>query len=396
MQKLKKTAALLMALVFALAMTGCTTYDNFRHAFFEEDHQDMEVIKIGVFEPLTGTDAAAAADEVRGMELAHELFPEIENAKIEFIYGDNQSDVEMARTVAQQLVDQGADLVLGSYRSTLSLAGSDIFEAASVPVICATCTNPLVTQTNEFYFRVCFIDAYQGISAAKYITDYLGRTSAACLKKSGDDFANAMIEQFQKQMEKTCGSGSVVVVEYPANTEDITPYLNRIRAAGMDCVFFPSTSADGSNVLSNAEIFGFNWVGCSKWADIASYNSDFAESMGWFSRITYVQDFDIDSQLTSMTEQFIDAYKAKYGENETPSESCALGFDAYLLALQGLRDSAGTTDGVIITAKLKNVRGLEGATGVITMNSQGDPTKDVVIKAITSEGSKAVFTASPN
>lgn len=397
MTKIKKVAVLLMALVLTIGLAGCTTYDNFYHAFFEEESDETQVIKIGIFEPITGLDAADAADEIKGMELAHEMFGEVNGAKIELVYGDNQSDITMARTVAQQLVDQGVNLVLGSYRSTLSLAGSDAFEAASIPTIAATCTNPLVTQTNEFYFRVCFVDAYQGMFAAKYITDALHKDSAVCLKKENDDYGAAMIEQFQKQMEKTCGPGSVAVIEYPDGTEDFEPYIKSILSLGRGCVFFPSSSVEGDKVIRAAQGSNLSWIGSSRWEDILEVNQDPAvDNLEYLRGVTYVKDFDADFNNTEMKDRFIKAYQEKYGEGETPSQNCALGFDAYLLAIEGLKASEGSLDGVIITSKIKNIRGLECATGTISIGSKGDPTKDVQIEAITGAGPVAVFTASPD
>ena len=203
-----------------LSLTGCTTYNNFHAAFFEKD-KEQEVIKIGIFEPQTGADAADAAEEIKGIELAHELYPEVMGKRVEFVYGDNQSDVEMARTVAQQLVDSGVRLVLGSYKSTLSLAGSDVFEAADIPAIGISIKNPIVTQTNEFYFRVCFVDAFQGISAAYYVHDYLKQNDAVCFKQAGDDYAETMIEQFAQRMDRlTAGTGKVTV-HVPKRSVDI-------------------------------------------------------------------------------------------------------------------------------------------------------------------------------
>ena len=397
MHRLKHTAAVLCALLLALCLTGCTTFDNFVAAFFPGEETTGEVIKIGVFEPITGSDASDAAEEVKGIELAHELFGTVNGASVELVYGDNQSDVEMARTTASQLVEQEIKIVLGSYKSTLSLAASETFEDASIPAICATCTNPLVTQTNEFYFRVCFIDAYQGISAAKYVTDGLGRSKAVCLKQAGDDYAAAMIEQFQQYMEKVCGEGCVTVIEYPEGTTDFTYYISRVEMAGADCVFFPCTAMTGDTVLSQCTNSSLHWIGCSKWSELAAAEGETLPTVkAYLEGVTYVQDFDLIADNTPMTETFIKAYKEKYGEDQTPSENCALGFDAYLLALEGLRTTSDINDGVLITSALKSVRNFEGATGYISIDSQGDPAKDVVIEKILNSGTEAVYTAVPD
>ena len=95
--RFKRCGALLLAVLLACSLSGCTTYKNFHAAFFEKD-KEQEVIKIGVFEPQTGADAQDAAEEIKGIELARELYPEVMGKRVELVYADNQSDVEMART----------------------------------------------------------------------------------------------------------------------------------------------------------------------------------------------------------------------------------------------------------------------------------------------------------
>ena len=396
-KRIKRCCALVLALCLVFGLTGCTTYKNFHAAFFEKD-QEQEVIRIGVFEPQTGPDAAGAADEIRGIELAHEMFPEVMGKRVELVYADNQSDVEMAKTAAQQLVDGGVRLVLGSYKSTLSLAGSDIFAAADVPAIGITIKNPIVTQTNEFYFRVCFVDAFQGISAAHYVHDYLHQNEAVCFKQTGDDYADSMIEQFRQRMERlTAGSGTVTVLEYPEGTEDFSVYLKRVGATGFKAVFFPCGASVGNKVLYQAAPMGLRWIGNAQWATLQDEAKAASEDgdVGYLNGVTFVQGFDAASSVTPMTDVFKKAYAEQYGD-DAPSENCALGFDAYLMALEGIELSEDTDDGVILTSKLKSIRGLEGATGYISINSQGDPTKDVVIEVITSNGPAVVYTVDPN
>ena len=393
----KRCAAVFAALAIGAGLTGCTTYKNFHAAFFEKN-EEQEVIKIGIFEPQTGADAADAAEEIKGIELARKLYPEVMGKRIEFVYGDNQSDVEMAKTAAQQLVDSGVRLVLGSYKSTLSLAGSDIFEAADVPAIGISITNPIVTQTNEFYFRVCFIDAFQGLSAAHYVHDYLRQDNAVCFKQTGDDYAESMIEQFRQRMDRlTAGTGTVTVLEYPEGTEDFSVYLTRVGATGAKAVFFPCSPQTGTKVLYQAAPMGLHWIGCAKWETLQETAAQMVPdgNVAFLNGVTYVQDFDASAATTPMTEVFKQAYQEEYGD-EPPTANCALGFDAYLMALEGIRLSEDTDDGVILTSKLKSIRNLEGATGYISINSQGDPIKDVVIEVITNDGPAAVYTAVPN
>ncbi|MBQ2095232.1 MAG: ABC transporter substrate-binding protein, partial [Firmicutes bacterium] len=278
------------------------------------------------------------------------------------------------------------------------LAGSDIFEAANVPAIGISIKNPIVTQTNEFYFRVCFVDAFQGISAAYYVHDYLKQNDAVCFKQTGDDYADTMIEQFCQRMDRlTAGAGKVTVLEYPEGTEDFSIYLTRVGATGCKAVFFPCSAATGAKVLYQAAPMGLHWIGSAQWETLQETAKTLVPdgNVSYLNGVTFVKGFDAASSVTPMTEVFKNAYAEAYGE-EAPTENCALGFDAYLMALEGIRLSEDTDDGVILTSKLKSIRGLEGATGYISINAQGDPTKDVVIEVITNDGSAVVYTVAPN
>lgn len=395
----KRIIALSILMAACLLFTGCDTYDNFLAEFFEKSDSQATVITIGVFEPLTGADAEEAAQEVKGIELAHELYPQVLGMQVELVYADNQSDVNAAAEAAQDLVDQNISVVLGSYKSVLSLAGSDIFAAAEKPAIGITCTNPIITQTNEYYFRVCFVDAFQGNSAAKYVLEHLELENAVAFKMEGDDYASAMIEQFETKLESVSeNEQSLYLIEYPEGTEDFTEYFEQIQATGSSAVFFPSDAMDADEVIYQAVEGGydFQWIGSDKWSDIMSANtSPLRDSAEYLEGVTYVADFDAQTSLSEMTPVFMEAYQKKYGEDQIPSDAVALGFDAYLLALKGIEDAGTAWDGTSIADKLRSVFQLPAATGYITLNAQGDPIKEVVIEQYKNGKAEAVFTSVP-
>ena len=116
--------------------------------------QEDKLIRIAVFEPLTGEYASAAADEIAGIELAQKLFPTVLDSTVELVYFDNKSNPDNAKQLAEEIAaDETIKLVLGSYGNTMTVAAGDIFEEAGLPAIAITCTNPLITRTNPFYSR---------------------------------------------------------------------------------------------------------------------------------------------------------------------------------------------------------------------------------------------------
>ena len=143
---MKKKLGVVICLLLTLSLvTGCTTFNNFKNAFFSDNSTDTgaeeRTIKIGVYEPLTGQYKAQGNEERIGIELANELYPEVAGKKVELIYADNQSEMNAAETAIQELVAQKPSVILGSYGETVTLVAGDAVKANNIPAISITSHN---------------------------------------------------------------------------------------------------------------------------------------------------------------------------------------------------------------------------------------------------------------
>ena len=75
-------------LAVSSVLVGCTKSTGSVEAP-ETETPAADVIKIGVFEPLTGANAAGGADELAGIKLAHKLTATVLGRKIELVIADN-------------------------------------------------------------------------------------------------------------------------------------------------------------------------------------------------------------------------------------------------------------------------------------------------------------------
>lgn len=174
MNKGKRTIAfILIAVVTVVSLTGCTTFDNFRKAFLNKNPHNDAQITIGIYEPMTGEDKKAGEAEIKGIELANKLYPDVNGARIELIYADNKSDINAAETAMADLMKKSPTAVLGSYGNIYSLIAGSYLEVSETPGIAITNTNPLVTKNNPYYFRVSPVDTYQAIAMARYVIENL-------------------------------------------------------------------------------------------------------------------------------------------------------------------------------------------------------------------------------
>lgn len=210
---MKKLSAFLLSLAMVAGLlAGCGEKPA------ESGGQDAasgdKVVKIGVFEPQSGDNGAGGKQEILGMQYANQETPTVdiggETYTVELVYADNQSSNDKAPSAAQTLVSDGVSIVLGSYGSGVSIAASDTFGDAGVPAVGVTCTNPNVTAGNDHYFRICFLDPFQGTVLANFSKDN-GATKAYCLAKQGDDYSVGLCNYFMEAF----GPGRLRVRDLP-------------------------------------------------------------------------------------------------------------------------------------------------------------------------------------
>ena len=168
-----------------------------------------DVIKIGVFEPQTGENGGGGLQELQGARYANEIRPTVTidgtEYKVELDEVDNKSDKTEAVTAAQKLVADGVVAVIGSYGSGVSIAAGPTFAEAQIPAVGCSCTNPQVTNGCDYYFRVCFLDPFQGSVMAQYAFDE-GYKNVAVIDQLGDDYSTGLANFFIKQFETLGGT----------------------------------------------------------------------------------------------------------------------------------------------------------------------------------------------
>ena len=360
--------ALAVVMVFA-ALVGCAAPAAGTPAA-------AETIKIGVFEPMTGANAGGGTLEVKGIDLANKLRPTVNGKTVELVKADNKSDTVEAASAAARLVESGVSAIIGSWGSGLSIAAGDVVRDAKVPAVGASCTNPLVTQGNDWYFRVCFIDPYQGKVMANYAYTVLGKKKAAIIREVSNDYSVGLA-QFFTEAFKGLGGTIVAEADYNTNDQDFNAQITNVMQANPEVIFAPGNFTESALIVKQARELGYDvpFLGGDTWETPELLEVGGAAVEG----IVFSTFFDSNSNLTPMTKTFVDAYKAEY--NEEPAAVSALSFDAYNLILDAIEKS-GATGGEELRAAIEATKDFEGAAGVVNFDENGDATKDAVIKEV--------------
>ena len=338
-----------------------------------------ETVKIGVFEPASGDSGAGGKQEILGMQYANYLQPTVEIGGVEYdvelVYADNQSSTDKAPSAAQQLVSEGVSVVLGSYGSGVSIAGSPIFEAAGIPAIGVTCTNPAVTEGNTHYFRICFLDPFQGTVLANYAYNELGARTAYCLAELGNDYDVGLAFYFQQAFEAL--GGTVVSETFPTGNADFTSYLSTATALNAEVFFAPCSLAYTTQIVDQAaaQAVTFPLLGSDTWDSNVIINAASGKDIQILITTFYQEGGspEFDSGIKEWMNANPDML-TNNGGNDMVSAVTAMGYDAYFVALEALK-AAGSTDPAAVNEALWGVT-LEGVSGAISFNEIGDANRD--------------------
>ena len=355
----------LMSVLLAAAMVAATAVPAFA----------ADTVKIGVYEPASGDNGAGGKQETLGIQYANSETPTVEidgkEYTVELDIVDNESSNDKGPSAAAQLVSDGVSIVLGSYGSGVSIAASDIFKQGGIPALGVTCTNPQITQGNTHYFRICFLDPFQGTVLANFANDQFEAKKAYVLTKLGDDYSAGLGHYFTEAFEAL--GGEVIEETFQEGNSDFTSYITSAKNEGAQVFFAPSSTEVAALLIEQAAsqgleiplLAGDTWdsnviLNAAESKDVDIYVSTFYQEGGNPEFDEGIKEW-INSDATA---------KANNGGDDTVSGLTVMGYDAYYVALEALK-AAGSTDPAAVNEALWDVT-YTGVSGSIAFDEIGD------------------------
>lgn len=228
-----------------------------------------DTVKIGVFEPKTGENGGGGAQEELGIEYANYVRPTVKvggkDYTVQLDWQDNQSDKTVAVTAAQKIISDGCVGAIGGYGSSVCIAAGSYFKDAKMPIIGTSCTNSNVTLGNDYYFRTCYLDPFQGKVMAKWALDN-GYKEVATIDNIGNEYTSGLVKTFTDSFTEQ--GGKVVDAEtFQTNESDFKAILTNIKNSGVKAVFAPTDYLYAPLLLNQAHDLGLDvqWIAGDTW-----------------------------------------------------------------------------------------------------------------------------------
>src|SRR6185312_11589342 len=110
-------------------------------------------LKIGSLLPRSGFEALIGQGCQRSVDLAKKMLPAMGYA-IEVMDADTESKPEVARTQAEKLIREGAQILVGAFDSGQTFAMAQVAEQRGVPCVINIGSDPAITEQGyKFVFR---------------------------------------------------------------------------------------------------------------------------------------------------------------------------------------------------------------------------------------------------
>lgn len=351
-----------------------------------------DAIVIGEFASLTGKEANFGTSSHEGTQLAVEQINAaggLLGKQVELRTEDNLSKAgESANIVNKLIAKDQVVAVLGEVASGRSLEGAPICQQNGIPMISPASTNPKVTETGDYVFRVCFIDPFQGTVMANFAKNSLKVTKVAVFTDVKSDYSKGLAKFFKEGFSKT---GQIVSeLDYSGGDKDFKAQLTTIKNANPEAIFVPGYYTDVALIRIQARQLGLNvpFLGGDGWegADLLTIGKDAVEG-------DYFSTHYSPEAGSPKGKAFVEAYKARYA-GKTPDAMAALGYDSAMILAEAIKTS-GSTEGAKIRDALAATKNFDAATGSITLNESRDAVKAAVILQVKDGAFKYLETVSP-
>ena len=346
-------------------------------------------IRVGQFASLTGKEASFGVAAREGIDLAVEEL----NARggvlgrpVEFLVEDIRSQSGESATAVKKLVARDRVVaILGGNASTNSLEAAPICQAAHVPMIAISSTNPKVTAMGTYIFRTCFIDPFQGAVLAKFARESLHVQRLALLTSASASYSVGLSRVLRERF--TAAGGEIVAEQkYAEGDKDFRAQLTAIKALHPDAIAATGYYTEAALICLQARALGLDLpiIGGDGWEA-----PQLLELGGRAGDGTYYSTHYSAESPAPEVRAFIRKFSARH-DGRVPDAVAALGYDAMMLLADAIR-RAGTTTGPAVRAALAATRDFPGVTGLTTIDAQRNPSKPAIIVKV--EGGRVQFVA---
>lgn len=397
MMKKKLFLSLLLAASMSLSLAACGGTSGSEESGGGDSGSDDPIV-IGTISPNTGSLAAYGTGIITGVELAVEEINAaggILGRQVEVITTDDQGDPTECLNAFNSLVAEGVGLIIGSATSGCTSAITEAANEEEICLLAPTATADSVTTEDDYIFRACYADSFQGAIAAAYAKK-AGYTKVGVVYCAADVYSKGLYDSFSAACE---GYGVEVAAVESTASLDVQDYTNQFAAmanAGVELVYAPFYyDVVGPYVIPQARAAGYTGIimGADGYDTTPDYVVEGAD-LSAFNNVYWTNHY-YPGDTSEIVQSFVTAYEDKFGS--TPSAFAATGYDCMYMYKASI-EAAGSTESSAVRDALADTSAVyECVSGTFSLDETGTPVKGAPIISFAAgtdeEGNPAVVTS---
>ena len=303
-------------------------------------------LKVGVLLPRSGLQAGIGQDCQRGVDISAGILKDLGMPQLQIMSGDTESSVDVARSRAEKLISDGAQLLVGAFDSGQSTAIAQVAEQKGIPFVINIAAAPQITEQGyKFVFRnfptagMILGDAFAN---QKEVFAAAGaEPKTAVFMHVNDTFGTAMKGGIGAVMPKFDMPYKLVeTIAYDPAARDLSVEIAKAKATGADALLMVSRLNDA--ILLTRELIKQRW---SPMAILSMgpgwYEDQYLKTLGKLSDgpLSFVPWYDPNKPLSKKLEDAL--AKAHAGVNLNTNQVYT--FEALLVAADAYK-RAGSAD----------------------------------------------------
>src|SRR5690554_6652491 len=377
MHRIKSVRFVLLIALLLTALTPAYAQDDASDVVYEPGESD----RIAVVSDPTGSIAEMGLRIQQAAGIALKEVNEaggIQGFPVEFVVEDDRCSGDEGTLVANRIAsDEQIVAVLGHACSGATIAGSDVYEEARIPMMSPSATAALVTERGlEVVNRVAFRDDVQGTVDAHYMYKILGVRRIAVLHDN-DSYGLGLAEVVRDTFTEL--GGEVVGFEgINVDDQDYRSVLTPLAASSPEAIFFGGYQQQAVLLVSQMQDVGLGDV--IFFSDDGVYADVFIAGAGAAAEGVYVSFVEEAEASVEANEEFNETYREVFGDYpEQQGPFHAHSYDSAWIVFNALNEVAEVDDdGNLVVdreALIEAIRGTEeyeGLTGTLSCDEMGD------------------------
>ncbi len=384
--------------------------------FFPISFSGKNTIHIALMGPMSGPDKISGEDGVKGILMClDEINKEggIRGRKIKLLTYDDKNDKRTAMEVAYQVAEEEKVLlVIGHYRSTVSIDAGKVYKRTGIPAITAFATTGSVTSGNEWYFRTVPNNALYADFIANYISKILKKTTASIILVNnayGLSLAGAFEKAARKLGIRIIKKWSIDAAGGRDSEEQLARIAEELKATEDPGILFFATSTyspEAAKIIISIKYrdTAYSVIGATSLSGGSFLNNlrEYSPEGGYVSYLSdgiyaaspFLADIGNEKAYT-----FRQKFLKEYGEEPSLTATCA--YDAAYVAVEAIKNAETEGRGDIredrrkvreaLTTFYDYESAVRGVTGAIYFDKNGDAPRPPAIGIYENENLRPLF-----